>query len=403
MTKQNVLVFEAYPFFSGSQRITLNLCKILKNRGFVVTLLLADDQFGKQKIHFEDYVNDIKYIKTNDVLLKYGDEDSWFSKKTFFKSFFLGLIPFYFKSFKLINSKKYDFLYCCDPRGAVLMFIAALFFKKKSILHYHGKNRLPLVLSKILMKVFDEVLCVSQDVANSLPVSKNKIVIYNGLDIDQYTNLKYPEIKDEISLKKSNIKDKTFLYVGAIRPHKGLHHIINSFNEVIKDLTKINKSALLFISGEEKSHEEVLFKRTLVDFIEKEGLSQNIIWLGWNNNVIGWMKNCDYLLFASVNREKNNYSGFGEYIASSEGLPTVLVESSMCKLYSISSSVTGVKEVISKNNGYIYDFRKDGLTKAILEVLKNDFKFKDFPNSDYFKIDTFEKRMLKMFINKHKK
>lgn len=112
MDKKKCLVFEAYPMFSGSQRITLNVCKILRKKGFSVTLLSVDDRFGNIKKHFEDHVDEIKHIKSHPVLLKYGDEDSWFKGSNFLKSVFLGLIPFYFRSLKLISSSKYDYLYC---------------------------------------------------------------------------------------------------------------------------------------------------------------------------------------------------------------------------------------------------------------------------------------------------
>lgn len=393
------LIFEAYPFFSGAQRITLNLCKVLKKNGYNITLLLADDRFGLIEKNFNGIVDEIIFIKTSEVLTKYGDEDSWFSKKTFLKSIFKGLIPFYIQSLKIIKSSKYDFLYCCDPRGAVMMLVAATMFKNKKILHFHGKSRVPGVLAKSFMSTFDNIICVSQDVADSLPISKKKSTIYNGIDFSQYKNIDVEQVESQITGKTGNERDIVrFLYVGAIRPHKGLHHIIHAFKTINDELAATSTKAVLFISGEAKSNEEIAFKKLLQQYAFDNQVNDKIFWIGWNNDVLGWMKCSNYLLFASVKPEKNTYEGFGDMIESSEGLPTVLVESSICGLYSIASDVTGVKEVVTPgSNGYIYDSTEAGLIGGIKYVLNNHSKFISFPKGANFTVAFFEKKMLEIF------
>ncbi|WP_413666315.1 glycosyltransferase [Mucilaginibacter sp. Mucisp86] len=393
------LIFEAYPFFSGSQRITVNVCKILKKNGYTVSLLVVDDRFGNIKKNYEQHVDEIIYINANPVLLKYGDEDSWFKKSNFFKSVFLGLLPFYLRTLKLIRSSKYDFLYCCDPRGAVMMLAAAIFFKKTKVLHFHGKSRLPESLSKLLLKLFDSVLCVSEAVADSLPESNKKSVVYNGIDFSQYEKIDTSKVEEYIGQKTNGDRSVIrFLYVGAIRPHKGLHHIVRAIKSVICELNP-SVPVALFISGDPKSAAEISFKEALSNYALENNISKHIHWLGWNDNVLGWMKSCDYLLFSSIKTENNEYEGFGSVIESSEGLPTVLVESSICDLFSIAADVTGVKEVITDNqNGIIYDASYSGLVKTIEEVVKNKHSFISFPKNESFKLETFEKRILEVLV-----
>lgn len=404
MIKQKVLVFEAYPFFSGSQRITLNLCKVLKDKGFFITLLLVDDRFNNHRTNFKDFVDEIEYIKTNPILLKYGDEDSWFSKKTFFKAVFLGLLPFYIRSLNKILFKKYDFLYCCDPRGAMLMFFLALFFKGKSILHFHGKNRLPGFLSRLFLFSFDKTICVSNDVKKSLPISNKKEVIHNGIDFSQYED----GFTSDMDIKKTiynlqiiheNKRLIKYLYAGLIRPHKGVHHLINDFVKLIKTVSTNEKVPILFLCGEAKTKEEKEFKKTLMRYCVDKKVEKYIFWLGWRSDVLLWMKNVNFFVFPTIRGEKNSFEGFGSYIESTEGLPTVLIESSICNLFAIASQVTGVNEIITQGkNGILFDYKDSAsLYCALVSCFENEFKFKEFYSRQLFSLQTFQDKILILF------
>lgn len=400
MNSLKILVFEAYPFFSGSQRITLNVCKILKAQGHEVTLLLADDQYGSLQKNFEDHVFKIQYITTYKGLQKYGDEDSWFTKNLFFKSVFFGLLPFYIKSLKIINFKGYDYLYCCDPRGATMMLASAFFFRKNSILHFHGKNRLPNWLSKTFLSVFSKVICVSQDVSDSLPSSNKKNVIYNGIDFSQYEELDFPAVSQEAE-ELSGIPTsqmKVFLYAGLLRPHKGIHHLIYAFEQLLK-FNPLSITPILFLCGSAKTEPEEKFRDFLINYCKENGLQNNVFWLGWKNNVLAWMRYSDFFVFSTIDQEINCFEGFGKEIASSEGLPTVLIESSLCGLFNIAANATGVNEIISNDqNGICYSNQEpDGLYQSLLFALENQMNYISFPNAQRFSVGTFERNIILLF------
>jgi glycosyltransferase involved in cell wall biosynthesis len=404
MNKQKVLVFEAYPFFSGSQRITLNLCRILKEKGFFITLLLVDDRFNNHTTNFKDFVDEITFINTNPILLKYGDEESWFSKKTFFKAIFLGLFPFYLLSLKKILFKKYDFLYCCDPRGAMMMFFGALFFRGKSILHFHGKNRLPSFLSRLFLFSFNDVICVSNDVKKSLPISKKKEVIHNGIDFSQYedvfsSDIDIKKIINDLEKNHENKRLIKYLYAGLMRPHKGVHHLIKDFVKLINSVDTSEKIPVLFLCGEAKTKEEKEFKKTLIKYCRDNNVEKHVFWLGWRNDVLLWMKNVNFFVFPTINKEENHFEGFGNYIESTEGLPTVLIESSICNLFNIVSQVTGVNEIITEGkNGILFDYKdSDSLYYSLLSCFENEFEFKEFDSRELFSLQTFQNKIVTLF------
>jgi glycosyltransferase involved in cell wall biosynthesis len=400
MSPLQIIVFEAYPFFSGSQRITLNVCKILKAQGHQVTLLLADDQYGSLQKNFEEHVFKIQHISTYKGLKNYGDEDSWFSKKLFLKSVVLGLLPFYIKSIWLINTKKYDYLYCCDPRGATMMLASALLFKKTSLLHFHGKNRLPNWLSKTFLSVFSKIICVSLDVLGSLPLSYKKTVVYNGIDFSQYGAVDFSAVVQEAETLSGMATDKmkVFLYAGLLRPHKGVHHLIYAFERLLQS----NQSTIrpvLFLCGEAKTPAEVKFRDSLMEYCKEKGIEKNIFWLGWKNNVLAWMRYANYFVFPTIDQETNHFEGFGKEIASSEGLPTVLIESSLCHLFNIAAKATGVQEIISSNqNGICYANQDtDGLYQSLVFALENELYYKNFPNANSFSLSSFENKITSLF------
>jgi glycosyltransferase involved in cell wall biosynthesis len=275
-----------------------------------------------------------------------------------------------------------------------------LFFKKTTILHYHGKNRLPNLLAKLYLKVYDRVLCVSQDVADSLPPSKNKTVVYNGIDFLQYENVDASVAASEAAAitGPEGKHAANFLYAGLLRPHKGLHHLVPAFARLVKD-NKSGKKPILFICGAAKLPAELAYRDSLMAYCKAQGVEQNIFWLGWKNNVLAWMKFADYLVFPTIDKELNTYEGFGKVIESSEGLPTVLIESSICDLYSIAANVTGVKEIITEGiNGSIYENENaEGLYNALSSVMHNRPVISGFPGSNNFSLTVFEEKMLSVF------
>jgi len=401
MQQKKLLLFESYPYFSGSQRISYNFCKILKTKGYHITLLLADDSFGFHKEKFGPYVDDILYIETPAILKKYGNSDSWFSPKNFPSSFFKGLIPFYGKCKKVLKNKKFDFFYFCDPRGATMLIPAIMLYKGKKIFHFHGRNKLPGVIAKLFLKASDKIICVSKDVADSLPPSAKKTVIYNGIDFTQYGQIDTHEALNDIRTILGENSDDTekILYAGLIRPQKGVHHLVEAFGTVVKKGN--GKIPHLFILGEPKTDDEKKYRETLQSYCRDEGFSEYVHWMGWKNNVLAWMKSCDVFVFPSVDREKNKFEGFGEWIVTTEGLPTVLIESSLCEIFAIASAVTGVKEIISSGaNGIVYDADKSGaLTDFLEEVVNKKNLFKGFPDRENFSIETFERKMLDALNN----
>lgn len=399
--KKKVLVFEAYPVFSGSQRVSLNFCKVLHSNGYHVTLLLADDSKGLLRQNFEPFVHDIVLIKTHSKLTRYGSSDRWFKASTFLGTFFTALLPFYVSCMKIFAKGKFDYFYYCDLRGSVMMLVPTMFFKGKTICYLQGKNTLgPKFARNIYLRFVDNLLCPSTDVLESLPPSPKKSVLNYGIDFSQYIDINPTHVKAEIEkLLPVDMHNRTkLLCAGLVRPEKGAHHLIYAFKDIKATLPE-SEIPVLFLLGEPRSDAEKAFKAKLVEFSVANGLERYIYWLGWKNNVLEWMKNVDYFIFPTIDKEENNFEGFDKVIQSSEGSPVVLIESSLSGLFSLSSKVTGVNETITDNhNGIMYDPNIKGeLSKKLIGVLKEKPKFVDFPSRERFSLATFSNKILNLF------
>lgn len=403
MHPKKILVFEAYPVFSGSQRVSLNICKILKANGFHITLLLADDSKSILRNKFGPFVDEIIFLKTNSKLTRYGSSDRWFKPLTFVNSFFTALLPFYISCIKVFRHNHFDCFYYCDLRGSVMMLFPTLFFKGKKICYLQGKNTLKPGLAKLIyLKFTNYLLCPSNDVLISLPPSPKKIVLNYGIDFSQYDNIDPARVETEIKeFLPANLQSRIrFLYAGLIRPEKGAHRLIEALNEIKNEIAE-EDFPVLFLLGEPKTHAEIEFASKLVEYCKNNGLTGYVFWLGWKDNVLEWMKNVNYFIFPTIDKEENDFEGFDKVIQSSEGSPVVLLESSFCGLFSLASKVTGVKEIITDNqNGLMYNPNlKNELSNCIKKLLVEKPQFVDFPNRELFSKSTFSNKILELFSN----
>lgn len=396
--KKKVLLFEAYPVFSGAQRASLNFCKVLRQNDYHITLMLADDPTGILAEKFGPYVDEIVQMNTNKRLTTYGKADQWFNPFTFVRVFFTALLPFFFDCLRIFSKGNFDFFYFCDPRGSAMISVPAFFFRGKKIMYLQSKNRINPLISRLLYMTFtDHVVCPSEDVKNSLPPSRKTVVINYGIDFTQYARVDEARVRHELPqvLSPAHHSRTKLLYAGLIKPQKGLHHLIDALGTLKPQMADAQFPVLLLL-GEPSNPAEVAFKRVLVERCRQTGIEPFIYWLGWKDNVLEWMRNADYFVFPTIDKEICSFEGYDRIIESTEGSPVVLIESSLCGLFAVTSRVTGVTDTIVENaNGLTYDPNEpDGLTACLKLVLVEKPRFQGFPTQRKFSLDTFATKFL---------
>lgn len=123
-------------------------------------------------------------------------------------------------------------------------------------------------------------ICITQGVKSHFGLKDNAEVIYDG---PINSRQPAPTIKD---------KHSYFLYVGRIEPVKGVHIIINAFSHFLS----IFPSYKLYIAGDSLNN---TYKQDLQNIVIEKGLVDNVVFLGYRNDVQSLMQNATSLIVAS--------------------------------------------------------------------------------------------------------
>ncbi|MFX1443911.1 MAG: glycosyltransferase family 4 protein [Promethearchaeota archaeon] len=180
----------------------------------------------------------------------------------------------------------------------------------------------------------------------------------NKLMVDDLVNMNYPR---ERMIKLANgIKSKKLIGLKK-NPHPGVHYgfvgrltkikNLNFLLEVIKMYFNEYPNDKLFIYGEGPE------KNSLLDFIYKNNMSENVFLVGFENDQEKIYTNIDVLLNTS----------FGE------GIPNVILEAMATKTFIIASNVHGNNDLINHNEtGFLFRHNnKNDFLKQLLRYRQN--------------------------------
>ena len=196
------------------------------------------------------------------------------------------------------------------------------------------------------------VISVSQDLRDKMieiGVKPEKVkVIYNGIDSDIFKPLDKMDIRRELGI---DINKKVILFVGNLKPVKGLIYLIEAFAGIV-DCSQ-NIVLILIGAGE--------LKKELEDEIKKHGIENCVQILGTKSHkeIPKWMNACDLLCLPSLN----------------EGVPNVILEALACGIPVVASNVGGIPEIqTSKEYGILVSPKNsEELQKAILDCLNKSW------------------------------
>lgn len=210
---------------------------------------------------------------------------------------------------------------------------------------YFDKKFLEKVIDNILSYVTDQIVCVSNTVADFTAkqeyISRSKFkVIYNGIDLDEMSQLKDKCQSLDLSGELPR-QGKMILNVARLTSQKNHHKLILAFNEFVKN----NNDYYLVILGEGYLLETL---KLLVKELEAENY---IFLLGNKKNV-----ECFY-----------NQASFFVSASRMEGLSNAYLEALAFGLPIVSTKTAGTDEILSNGmNGY---FIENDSIEAIIDAL----------------------------------
>tara|TARA_Y100000768_G_scaffold380425_1_gene357536 strand:- start:1138 stop:2256 length:1119 start_codon:yes stop_codon:yes gene_type:complete len=220
---------------------------------------------------------------------------------------------------------------------------------KKNIKHivsirsdrFTGRKKRNLILREIVMKIlviFSELVVFNSKTSHS-KYSKR----FNIEDKSKVINNFIGVGKVDLKLREKNSTSYKGIYVGRLDKLKNIDSLVNSFVELKK------YDVYLDIYGEGSEFEY------LKKLIQKNNLVENVKLKGLQLNIIEKSEQYDFLILTSFH----------------EGYPNVIFEAMNNFLFTISTDVGDVKELINKDTGLIIGgFDADSISKAVKKYIK---------------------------------
>lgn len=250
-------------------------------------------------------------------------------------------IPIYY------YAKKYGIPYILQAHGSV-----ATYFQKGTL-----KRIFDRLWGYKILRGAAKLIAVTPTEAKqykSMGVSEDKIEIMpNGIDLSEYNNLpQRGEFKRKYDL---NDKQKIVLYLGRIHKIKGLDLLVRAF----ADLSNGFNNAKLVIVGADDG-----YLLALKQLVKKLKIEEKVLFTG---PLYGEEKSKVYV-DADVYVLPSAYEIFG----------IVVLEACACGTPVIVTDRCGIADMIDGQVGLVVAYNKDALSKAILAILNDDKKRREF-------------------------
>jgi glycosyltransferase involved in cell wall biosynthesis len=220
-----------------------------------------------------------------------------------------------------------------------------------SDINVHSQVRSRRVQIKWAMDKARAVIAVSQDLKNKIlemGVPSNKVhLLYNGID----KSLFYPLEKGAArKLCAIDLNRRVIVFIGNLKASKGCNLLLEAFALLTKKISAVD---LYYIGAGDQSG-------TLQKKAGEYGLETSVHLLGSlpHKSLPAWMNASDVLALPSMN----------------EGVPNVILEAQACGIPVVATSVGGIPEIVSAEDGILVEYGDEQkLCDALIEALHKNW------------------------------
>lgn len=275
-------------------------------------------------------------------------------------------IKAFFDLVKLMRNEQYDIIHTHTAKAGIIGRAAARWTKAPIVIHsLHGSTFHDAIsklnsfiyktLEKITIRWTTKVISVGNDLKQryldaDVGTPEHYVTIRSGFDLSQFL-MDEKEIahhRKEL-LKELGLLNKAILIGSASRleARKGHLFLLTAFKRIVRE----HKNAHLAIAGDGAMEAE------LKQWVEKNGLGENVHFLGFRNDIHKVMAAFDIFVLSSL----------------WEGLPRVLVQAAALQKPILTFNVEGASEIVEPGkNGYIVPLKDvDQLTEKLQNMLGN--------------------------------
>jgi glycosyltransferase involved in cell wall biosynthesis len=339
MNEIRLAIFIESAGIGGAEKVVLELAKSLKTKlGHVVVITLRKGWLTQA-------------LTENNIALETIDSTSKFDL----------LLPLKINS--VLKKHQINLLHSHSIDSSFYGALASLLSGTKQLSTEHGDVHHPipknfLSFKLYVMRLAKTFFCpVSDYTACRLidyGIPKAQIAsVKNPIILTENESRSREEIRQSLGIYEPSSAHWVWLHVANIRPVKDQRTLIQGFALSINQ-TNFKQTLIIIGDGTEREELEALCASL--------GISKQVIFLGFKNDVASFLKAADGFILSSL----------------SEALPMALLEAACSGLVLISSKVGGVPEVIKDAHGFMFEAQdKAALSELILKVLSEPKKHED--------------------------
>ncbi|AKB76148.1 Glycosyltransferase [Methanosarcina lacustris Z-7289] len=330
-----ILLVDLFPpkWLAGTEIASYNIAKYLAKTGHEVHVITSLDKGFPKKETIDRFCIHRTPIK---------------------KIRFIGIIFYWFHIFLEIKRINPNIVHVQSISTALPGIFSMIFLKKPYVIWGQGSDvyipdKFTKFISKIVLKNASIVIALSEDMKrkmNTIYKREDIVILPNGIELDKFKGLS--------SRKQNNDKTKkTIIFVGTLRPVKGIEYLIKAMNSIHEQLP--NTDLLIVGDGPDREKMETLVQElNLQDCIHFVGKVSN-------EEIPEYMAQADLFALPSL----------------SEGFGIVNIEAMAAGLPIVTTNVGGLPEiVINGENGFLVEPKNpEALAETILLILSdNDLK-----------------------------
>jgi glycosyltransferase involved in cell wall biosynthesis len=224
----------------------------------------------------------------------------------------------------------------------------------------HWRLRVYRRFDSLLMRYFAGIVAVSEGVREEMlrcGVPKEKMrVIDNGIDLTRFNDTVSPtEIREEFGIKKGVTVIGT---VGNLGAEKGHVYLLQAAKEIVNKVD----SVVFIIVGDGP------LRRYLESEASALGIGENVIFTGFRKDIPNLLSTMDIFVLPSI----------------IEGLPMVLLEAMAAKKAVVATRVGAISKVVNDWNGILVEPRDvAGLQNGVLRLLESEENRQKYASAGY--------------------
>ncbi len=326
----NILFTSDLSGMGGGETSLVNLCNALKEEHKIFALCAVEGRL----------VDILKEEKIKTFVLNYRNK-----LKLPFSLFLIR---------RIIYKEQIEIIHSNDPLTSVIMHYAATGMNVQTFWTCHGQWYCFKGLKKFLIQKSNKyIFCVSTQVQKSLRKMgfENTGITYLGIPVQKYESATPKDVRTIYGIASENT---VIACIGRFQKIKGQLKLIKAIEKLLYNGTKI--TCLLVGGCTYDSKKDLEYYNSTRNYVERNNLSSNILFLGERSDIPNILKGIDLLVVPSDN----------------ESFGMIAIEALAAGTPVVSTPNDGVSEILSYNKKFISETNDDeGLARVISQYIEN--------------------------------